>query len=633
MAGIQRNPRLFFARLVLYLGAALLVFIGWTVWYVTRSKELDVNLARASDLSGIAGVQPANVQLGLLCDYYEHDREHVPPFQSDGVMQRREWFYTPPHEPFELLRSKLNAPEDENLAQLLVGLRTQWEEHAELREVDLADLKSSLERSSLAPEALLESGRAMAFFAGDQVATVFFHAGLEKALVQYGNFRAGDPLAIPALRQLAQTKALQRLADYDGLEKRFALEMALYPPLSVEARRAGCLCAAALFDQAKVPQAADAIVQVFEQDRQVGDLDPAGLAEMDWRTQRYLAAAGRFEEAIPYCMDLCATNNSRKMTAARLWVAYLRHLGRDSEADAVRDRYKLAPVSRSTPATRPVADIRRRGSTSCNLRETMSRSMLLPVLTLMLLANPATAQDMAAPPPDAQKLRLELQNNPRETVDRLNNTAMRKLLEAHQYEAVEQLAVAGTLALPADTWRIEPLQQYRVRALLAEHKTQEALQAAKGLFNVCSLGFVKDALPLLFDTLAAAHPEDPGIVPRFKRQILAGAQEDPAERQRLLDKYGGNTIMRSIQADPGPYEVALAQRKNLTAWRDRYGNGNLLLLSGRIADARQVFTLVYQTRPGSELRYASEAIAKLIKAEDGGLGRANQFVRSIRPAP
>jgi hypothetical protein len=123
--------------------------------------------------------------------------------------------------------------------------------------------------------------------------------------------------------------------------------------MSAQARRAGCLHAAALFNQAHVPQAADAVLQVFEQDRQAGDLDTAGKAEMDWRTQRYLAAAGRFEQAIPYCQDLLTTNDVRKVTAAKLWVAYLRHLGRDREADAVRDRYKLAPLTRSTPTSRP----------------------------------------------------------------------------------------------------------------------------------------------------------------------------------------------------------------------------------------------------------------------------------------
>jgi hypothetical protein len=356
MVGIVKNRRWLVVLSALCFSAMLLVWIGWTSWHGATSREADINLTRASELSGIPGIRPALMQLGLLCDYYEHVGEHVPPFQSDDVMQRREWFYTPPREPFELLRSNLrNTPPDHELSQRLVRLQTSWEKDGATQSIDLADLKRSLEQSSIAPEMLVESGRAMTFLAGDNLAAIFFHAGLDKALHQYKSLRPGDPSALPLLRELDQTKALQRLLDYPGLEKRFALEMALYPPLSVESRRAGCLHAAALFDQAKVPLAADAILQVFEQDRQAGDLDAAGMAEMDWRTQRYLAAAGRFEEAIPYCKDLLTTNDGRKVTVAKLWVAYLRHLGRDIEADAVRDRYKVGPVIHSTPTSRPVA--------------------------------------------------------------------------------------------------------------------------------------------------------------------------------------------------------------------------------------------------------------------------------------
>ena len=260
----------------------------------------------------------------------------------------------------------------------------------------------------------------------------------------------------------------------------------------------------------------------------------------------------------------------------------------------------------------------------------MSRGTVY-LMGLVLVSSLPALCVAANSPIDLRQLQRDLQNKPGETVDLLNQTVLAKLLDQHQYGAVESLAVAGTLALPADTWRIEELQRSRVRALLAEHRSAEALHAAKALFNVCSLGFVKDALPLLSQALAAAHPEDPGIVPRFKLQVMAGADEDPVERQQLLNQYGGNTIMSSIAADPDPYRSALEQRKNLTGWRELYGNGNLLLLSGRISEARQVFTKVYAQRPPDELRYASEAIAKLIKAEDGQLGRANQFVRSIRP--
>ena len=261
----------------------------------------------------------------------------------------------------------------------------------------------------------------------------------------------------------------------------------------------------------------------------------------------------------------------------------------------------------------------------------MSRVMAFLIL-MGMTARVGAAEPTAGASSDlVNEIRTELQTNPADAVDRLNSSLMLKLLAEKRYQAVEEFAITGTLALPADTWRIEQLQKHRIRALLEEHKPQEALQAAKALFNVCGMGFVKEALPILSECLAAVHPEDRSIVPKFKRQILAGAQEDPAERKRLLSLCGGNSIMDAIEADPAAYAQAIAQRRTVSDWRARYGMGNLLLMSGRIKEAREVFTKVYADAPPGELRYASEAIAKLIKAEDGGLGRANEFVLSIKP--
>ena len=257
-------------------------------------------------------------------------------------------------------------------------------------------------------------------------------------------------------------------------------------------------------------------------------------------------------------------------------------------------------------------------------------------MTLFLVAlfvQVVGGQSSAAESEVVRQIRSGLQSSPGQTIDQLNASLMAQLLKDKQYQAVEEFAVSGTLALPADTWRIEGLQKYRIRALLEEHKPQEALRVAKSLFSVCSMGFVKDELPLLCECLAAAHPDDPGIVPRFKRQVLAGAQEDSAERKRLLDQCGGNSIMESLEADPGPYAKAIAERRGIRDWRGQFGTGNLLLLSGRTKEARELFTKIYADAPPGELRYASEAIAKLIKAEDGGLGRANEFVLSIKPGP
>jgi hypothetical protein len=106
-----------------------------------------------------------------------------------------------------------------------------------------------------------------------------------------------------------------------------------------------------------------------------------------------------------------------------------------------------------------------------------------------------------------KQIRDGLSSNPTATVDLLNRTWVFPLLRAEQYSTVEEFTTAGTIAVCPDTWRIEQLQRHRIEALLAENKPDEALRAAKALFNVCGMGFTKDALPLLVDALKAAHPE------------------------------------------------------------------------------------------------------------------------------
>ena len=248
-------------------------------------------------------------------------------------------------------------------------------------------------------------------------------------------------------------------------------------------------------------------------------------------------------------------------------------------------------------------------------------------LILPQLAQPDESQITEA----IRAIRLQLNNHPRDTVDRLNDAWMVELLRTKHYSAVEEFAVAGTLACAADTERVQKLLKFRIEALLAEGKPQEALAAAKSLFNVCNMEFTKDALPLLCDCLTAARPQEPGIVARFKLQILANAQEDPSDRAKLALEYGRNSVMESIPTEKAPYSSALAGRKNLSDYHGLQGTGNLLLLVGRVREAHEVFAQAYRIAPPESLKPATEAIARVIKAEEGGLGKANQFIISIRP--
>lgn len=252
-------------------------------------------------------------------------------------------------------------------------------------------------------------------------------------------------------------------------------------------------------------------------------------------------------------------------------------------------------------------------------------------LRILILLIGIMSQSSVADSQLVQRIRSDLQTKPRDTVDQLNQQLMTQLLDQREFAAVEEFAIAGTVAVADDPARLEQLQKHRVRALLAQGRPQEALRAAKALFNVCTMHFVVDALPLLTDALTAAHPDDPSLVPRFRLQVLANAQEVPAERDRLRAKYGNNSVIETLAADPEPYVKAIRELETKSDYRSVFSEANLQLLSGHIAKAAELLDRAYKLASPAEITVATEGLARKLKAEDGAVGRANQFVGAIRP--
>jgi tetratricopeptide (TPR) repeat protein len=240
------------------------------------------------------------------------------------------------------------------------------------------------------------------------------------------------------------------------------------------------------------------------------------------------------------------------------------------------------------------------------------------------------------------EIRSKLAAQPGETVKRLNGGWLKALLRAGHWAEVEELAMAGSVRVASETFQVEQLQGFRVGALRAAGKHREALSAAKGLYNVSGLGSTRSAMQLVGECLKAAYPDEPGIVHRFKLQQLAGAQTDPEKREQAM-KGLGEPILAGIAIDPAPWAEAIErQKKTLTlpspgvpgegSYRKLYGLGNLLLLAGRTQEAREVFERVHRMAEPEEFYYASEGLAKAIKAEDG-LGPMNQWIASLREKP
>jgi tetratricopeptide (TPR) repeat protein len=250
-------------------------------------------------------------------------------------------------------------------------------------------------------------------------------------------------------------------------------------------------------------------------------------------------------------------------------------------------------------------------------------------------ADAAVAQIAAGAEADAavEQIKLELQRAPQVVVERLNNGIMEALFKVGRHNDIHDLAVAGSIAVARDTWAIERLQRWRVRSFMNSGRNTEALAAAKALFMVAGMGSAPHDIDLLCRVVRQAHPEDSTLHHRLRLQMLAAAQEDPAVRKAALAK-AGESILAGVKIDPEPYRAAIddLRRRAEQNYDTLYAVGNLLLLSGRVGEAREAFQKAYDAAPTRELNYASEGLAKVLKAEDLGIGRANAFVKSIRPA-
>jgi len=220
---------------------------------------------------------------------------------------------------------------------------------------------------------------------------------------------------------------------------------------------------------------------------------------------------------------------------------------------------------------------------------------------------------------EAIKLRMNTRG-----LNELRTTWLRAMIKAKLYQEAADLAWEGVLNYPWETRSVETVLTHRVDALLALGKPQEALAAAKSLFNVASMGGTSDAILKLAECLNAARPEEKDVFVHFRDEQIAGAATQPAKGAR-----SGPTVMSSIKVEATPYLEAL---KKLTGedYQSLLGRGNLLLMADRGKEAREIFERMYSLA-GTDLVESSEAIARSMKAEDGSIGRANTWVLSIRP--
>ena len=174
------------------------------------------------------------------------------------------------------------------------------------------------------------------------------------------------------------------------------------------------------------------------------------------------------------------------------------------------------------------------------------------------------------------------------------------------------------------------MQAERIKALLEAKKPLEALAAAKGYYNVCPLDKTADAINLVALCLAAARPDDKGIVRRFRSQQLANSGDSAATTQPSPqpspgvpgegDKLG-EPIMPTIKVDPALYDDAIEAIAPANAHKI-LAKGNLLLLADRTKEARALMEQMSDMATAEEMAEATESVARAIRAEAGYVGPA-----------
>jgi hypothetical protein len=314
-----------------------------------RSSSSFVGRQELASISAGKKSLSADVPIALLGDYFEHGLEHAPPRDPCGVMQKREGYYQTPQDPVSFLGGKLTGTSsDRKLSRLLGAWSDRFVQGQVSTKSQIELLEQAAGDSSINANSLLQAAQAFQFLEGDAMAVAFIRAGLTKAERQFATTRSGDQRALPLLHQLDQTKVLWKQRDYVALERRFRLARRLYPPLSIESRRAGYVLADALFYQHRFSEAEAMVMAVMAEHRRVGDLgllDPGDWYEMMYQVGYLQFSAGDFEPAIQNLRQIQGKGEHDKDVAAALFSALL-HTGRLNEAKKVRrELVRLAPRS------------------------------------------------------------------------------------------------------------------------------------------------------------------------------------------------------------------------------------------------------------------------------------------------
>jgi hypothetical protein len=232
-------------------------------------------------------------------------------------------------------------------------------------------------------------------------------------------------------------------------------------------------------------------------------------------------------------------------------------------------------------------------------------------------------------------------NNPESVATYLPGLWLEPLTDAGENDVIADWCLATSLCTPAkplDLASMEKVLEARAKALLAEHKTEQALAAAKSYFNFVRLRNSASAEDLIFQCLAA-NPQKKALAQTFLAEQQRG--RTPSTQPVI------STVMQSIKVPSKPYDDAIAkieERANGASGFDYYHSllqrGNRLLLADKPAEARNFFEDAYEFSSrgygrwfsAGQVKACAESVARAIRAQDGTPARALDYLSKV-PEP
>ena len=217
-----------------------------------------------------------------------------------------------------------------------------------------------------------------------------------------------------------------------------------------------------------------------------------------------------------------------------------------------------------------------------------------------------------------------------EDAERFRSQGAAAWWEAQRYEDIVRAAEQVVLTYPQFTQTAEQMMAWRSRALSRLGRHAEALGSAKACFNVARMEYVDEAVALLSEVIEACDASTlrklglpPGVsaseaARRFRWQMLDQAEDGVVEDPVVL--------LERIACDGRWVANALALREQDTWYGSLLEQGNLLLIADRPVEALEVFEQAYAAAPPERLAEISEAVARALKACDGGIHRSNQWL-------